>query len=183
MTSWDLLGPPRTKIEPNPTQIKPNPTKIQSKSTQNPGRILIEILGNPNTRIGKSQEIIVKTEKIYDKSQAFLRSSQDFLRSSTGPPPCWRDIRGERRQGFPRGRLVATLPGNPGAAAGLIAWPRGSSQELRKSQAELLGNYEGSPRSTQDSRISQDSLIFLLLSQDLGFVLGLLGFYQVLIWI
>ena len=51
----EVLGLPR---RPNPSQIKPksNQNRIESKSNQNPDRILIEILGNPNTRIGNPRK-------------------------------------------------------------------------------------------------------------------------------
>ena len=53
----EVLGGPRevlgSKIQAK-IESTSNQNRIESKSNQNPGRILIEILGNPNTIIWKS---------------------------------------------------------------------------------------------------------------------------------
>ena len=61
----------------NQTEIQPksNRTQIESKSNQNPVRILIEILGNPNKRIGNPREYINPRSYINPRTSFVPRTS------------------------------------------------------------------------------------------------------------
>ena len=67
-TSWDLLNQAKIKAKSNQNQI-------ESKSNQNHDRILIEILGNPNKRIGNPREYINPRSYINPRTSFVPRTS------------------------------------------------------------------------------------------------------------
>ena len=157
------LGPTRALIEPNRIRIKPksNQNQIESNSNQNPIRILIEILGTPNKRIGNPRKSQLKFENVCNKSQDFLRSSQGGLARSA------RSARDTERTASGPCNPVRTASGR--GPCSLPLWP----------PEELLGTTEvlGLP-GFQDFEFLGFSYYFIRTS--LGVVLG---FYQILIWI